>query len=63
MINRYNFLVARIQITFRYPQLFNPFVGEEKSLEIEYRYSGKHETIKIKDNEPLRLPLNASNAS
>lgn len=42
------------------PGFYDPCVGEEKSLQIEYTYNGRSQIIKIKENEPLRLPQNAS---
>lgn len=39
------------------PGFFDPCVGEEKSLLIEYKYNGTNHKMKIKENEPLRLPV------
>ncbi|XP_031640868.1 dnaJ homolog subfamily C member 11 [Contarinia nasturtii] len=46
------------------PGFYDPCVGEEKLLQIEYIYNGKKQTIQIEENEPLRLPItNATNSS
>lgn len=38
------------------PGFYDPCVGEEKSLQIDYIFSGINHRIVIKDNEPLRIP-------
>ncbi|XP_055313601.1 dnaJ homolog subfamily C member 11 [Sitodiplosis mosellana] len=42
------------------PGFYDPCVGEEKLLQIEYTYNGHNQSIKIKENELLRLPLSSS---
>lgn len=40
------------------PGFYDPCAGEGKQLLIEYTYNNVQLTHKIKDQEPLRLPLN-----
>lgn len=44
------------------PGFYDPCVGEEKSLKIEFTYNGIPQTHTIKDKDPLRLPINVNNA-
>lgn len=44
------------------PGFYDPCVGEEKSLQIEFIYNGVPQTHTIKDKDPLRLPINVNNA-
>lgn len=43
------------------PGFYDPCVGEEKTLKIDYVYNETDYSLEIRDNENLRLP--ASNAS
>lgn len=38
------------------PGFYDPCVGEDKSLRIEYTFREKTHTIKIADKDELRLP-------
>jgi len=39
------------------PGFYDPSIGDDKILRIEYTYQNQFKVINIKDNEALRLPL------
>lgn len=38
------------------PGFFDPSLGDDKILRIEYTFEDVLKTVNLKDNEPLRLP-------
>lgn len=46
-----------LELQSELPGFFDPCVGEEKSLLIEYKYNDTNHKMKIRENEPIRLPV------
>lgn len=50
MFNLYNNLQCQL------PGFYDPCIGEDKVLTIQYTYRDQNYEITINDNEPLRIP-------